>query len=291
MKTIKLLSILVLVSGIAFLTSCSKKEGCTDPTAINYDSDAKKDNGSCEYEDDDPAPTPTQKHSITFNFTHNYNGTNVTAANFNTIQYTNAFGNQHSISRMRYLISDIRLYKANGDSVVLEGYNLVDLTNSTNLTYVAPENVAKGTYTGIAFTFGFDETDNIDGAYNDLNSANWNWPSGLGGGYHYMQFEGKYIDSNSDTTNFAYHQGTARDNSGSPTVYENNHFLASLSNSGFTLNNDATIEIKMDISEWFKNPYTWDLNVYDQMLMPNYQAQLYMNQNGRSVFSVGSITQ
>lgn len=29
-------------------TSC-KKEGCTDPTALNYDEDAKKDDGSCTY--------------------------------------------------------------------------------------------------------------------------------------------------------------------------------------------------------------------------------------------------
>ena len=29
--------------------SC-KKEGCTDPAAINYDDEAKKDDGSCEYD-------------------------------------------------------------------------------------------------------------------------------------------------------------------------------------------------------------------------------------------------
>lgn len=34
--------------------SCSedKKEGCTDPTAVNYDPEADKDNGSCAYEQD-----------------------------------------------------------------------------------------------------------------------------------------------------------------------------------------------------------------------------------------------
>jgi len=31
------------------LTSCKKEEGCTDPTAINYNPDAKKDDGSCTY--------------------------------------------------------------------------------------------------------------------------------------------------------------------------------------------------------------------------------------------------
>jgi hypothetical protein len=43
-----LLSVLFLAS-ISTITSC-KKEGCTDPDSINYDADAKKDNGTCEYE-------------------------------------------------------------------------------------------------------------------------------------------------------------------------------------------------------------------------------------------------
>lgn len=35
------------------LSSCSKKEGCTDKTANNYDSEAEKDDGSCEYGPDE----------------------------------------------------------------------------------------------------------------------------------------------------------------------------------------------------------------------------------------------
>lgn len=33
-----------------FAVSC-KKEGCTDPLALNYNEKAKKDDGSCEYKD------------------------------------------------------------------------------------------------------------------------------------------------------------------------------------------------------------------------------------------------
>ena len=43
-----LLSVLFLAS-ISTITSC-RKEGCTDPDSINYSADAKKDNGTCEYE-------------------------------------------------------------------------------------------------------------------------------------------------------------------------------------------------------------------------------------------------
>ncbi|MGQ9847684.1 MAG: hypothetical protein ACUVQP_09330 [Bacteroidales bacterium] len=50
MKKVSLFLILasmVLLSGT--FTSCKKKEGCTDKTALNYDPDAEKDDGSCQY--------------------------------------------------------------------------------------------------------------------------------------------------------------------------------------------------------------------------------------------------
>jgi Outer membrane protein Omp28 len=39
--------ILFIIALALFSTSCKKKEGCTDPNAVNYDAEAKKDNGSC----------------------------------------------------------------------------------------------------------------------------------------------------------------------------------------------------------------------------------------------------
>lgn len=43
--------------GIAF-TACKKKEGCTTITATNYDEEAKKDDGSCVYEEDNSYTVP-----------------------------------------------------------------------------------------------------------------------------------------------------------------------------------------------------------------------------------------
>jgi hypothetical protein len=227
---------------------------------------------------DDPVAT---SGNILFDFTHNWDGDSVTADDFGLMQYTNANGQQMSISKLRYLISNIVLHKADGSSLPINGYLLVDL--STNATFAFVSNIPFDTYSSISFTFGFDEANNIDGFYADLNSASWNWPEMLGGGYHFMQVEGMYVDGLVESP-YAYHMGTARV---SPDVFEENYFEVFIN--GFTSTSDVAVEIKMNIAEWFKNPYTWDLDTYNIDLMSNYDAQILMNENGNSVFSLGNV--
>jgi len=275
-------SITIGILALSLATISCKKKGCTDITAENYEESAEKDDGSCTY---------ATEGTITLNFTQNFGGTNVTASDFDQLNYTNANGEVLSFTKMRYSISDVRFYKANGDSIMVEGYHLIDMEDEASLTYVLPEAVAFNSFTGIGFTYGFDEEDNTDGAYTDLNAANWNSPMMLGGGYHQLQFEGRYIDSNTDTTAFAYHNiSTARKIVGTDTSFVPMHANINMSKS-FTFSKDATIEIKMDAAEWFQNPNTWDLNVLYMMLMGNYAAQVQMTENSYSVFSVGAVTE
>ncbi|NQX97305.1 MAG: hypothetical protein HRT73_05410 [Flavobacteriales bacterium] len=273
------LTALFLFSATLF-TSCSKEEGCTDPAANNYNIEAEKDDGSCTYN----APAITHSN-ITFNFTHNWDGVAVSSNNFNQFDFVNAFGDTLSISKLRYLISEIRFHKSNGDSVLIDGYNLVDVTNATGLSYATTVNVPVGNYTGVSFNFGFDSLDNLDN-YIDLNSASWNWPGMLGGGYHFMQMEGKFKHLGNDSI-YAFHNGTARVSMG---VFEQNFFNANLSSVTLT-GADVNMEIKMNIAEWYKNPNTWDLNTLHAPLMPIYNAQKMMQANGTSVFNLGTLTQ
>jgi len=45
----KLFTYLTLFTFLFFISSCAKKEGCTDPNALNYDPDAERSNGTCVY--------------------------------------------------------------------------------------------------------------------------------------------------------------------------------------------------------------------------------------------------
>ena len=239
---------------------------------------------------DDDTDNQDQEAQVTFSFTHNWDGAQVTSADFNTIRYTNEFGEQLSIERLRYLISDVTFINDIGEEFTVDEYNLIDVTNDTGLRYAPSLTLPQGTYMSMRFTFGFDNEDNVDGAYQDLNSASFNVPFMLGGGYHFMQLDGKYIDDTDAETGFNYHVIRAVDNPGtSPTFPQDTFFDVELG--PVTITNDVTIEAKMNIAEWFKNPNTWSLNDLDTVLMPNSMAQIMMYENGRSVFSLGNIIQ
>lgn len=239
---------------------------------------------SCSEDNDDNV----SQVNVTFNFSHNWDETPVTNTDFNTIQFTNANGEQMSITKLRYLISNITFTSTNGERLVLAGYNLVDVTNTTNLSFTSLTNIPIGKYNNVSFTFGFNNDDNYNN-YTDLNSASWTVPAMLGGGYHYMQLEGKFIDNTSTETGYAYHAIRAVDNSKTPQEFQDTFFEVDLGE--VTITNQATFNIKMNISEWFKNPNTWDLNVLNNTLMPNFNAQVMMFENGQDVFSLESVNQ
>ena len=253
----KRLTGLVLIVLIGF-SSCSEKDCCVNVEPVN----------------------------ATIKFTHDWDGTTIGATDFNDLKFTNEHGETLSIERLRYLVSNV--YIESSDSQNSKAYHLVNVGEETGLELTL-ENIPQGTYQ-LKFTFGFNDSDNTDGIYQDLNSVSFNVPAMLGGGYHFMQFDGKYLDTNNAEANFNYHAIRAADRSDpSNLILEDTSFLVDLGN--ITLTNDATIEIKVNLAEWFKNPNTWNLNELNTVLMPNFEAQKMMNSNGKTVFSLGEITQ
>ena len=113
---------------------------------------------------------------INFKFNHKWNETTVNSDDFYSIQFQNNFGNMLSIDRLRYLISDIQITNSAGESYSLSDYNLLDLEENSSLSFESSQTVKSGLYTNISFIFGFRDEYNIDGAYTDLNTANWNVP-------------------------------------------------------------------------------------------------------------------
>jgi hypothetical protein len=219
--------------------------------------------------------------NITLNFTHNWDGVAITDKDFNELKFTNENDEKVSIENLRYLISNISLVDA-------KNYHLVNFTENTG-TSINVSDLTEGTY-ALSFRFGFSDEDNETGVYKDLNSVSFNVPGMLGGGYHYMQFDGKYIDNNNEEAGFNYHTIRAVDKTDPDNlILEDTSFEINLGT--VSVSNNTNIEVKVNLAEWFKNPNKWDLNELNTVLMPNFKAQKMMSANGKSVFSLGAVTQ
>jgi len=217
--------------------------------------------------------------TITLNFTHHWNGLKITPKDFNELKFTNENGERLSIERLRYLISNISLI--NG-----KNYHLIDVGENSGTSITIPE-LTDESY-ALSFRFGFSSEDNTDGTYQDLNSVSFSVPGMLGGGYHFMQFDGKYIDNNNEASGFNYHTIKAVDRTDPNNLkFEDTSFEVNLGT--VVVANTTEIEIKMNLAEWFKNPNTWNLNELNTVLMPNFEAQKMMRANGDSVFSLGVV--
>jgi hypothetical protein len=218
---------------------------------------------------------------VTFKFTQNWDGIPVTSADFNDFKFTTQNGETLSIDKLRYVLSTISVGR------VIKNYHLINIGENKGSELIFEE-IPQGS-NFLKFTFGFTDANNIEGLYQDLNSVSFNVPGMLGGGYHYMQFDGKYKDTNNADANFNYHAIRAVDRT-DPTnlIFQDTSFEVAIGT--FDLKNDTTIEIKMNIAEWFKNPNSWNLNELNTVLMPNFEAQKMMSDNGKSVFSVGVVT-
>ncbi|MDT0555417.1 MbnP family protein [Patiriisocius hiemis] len=247
---------------------------------------------------DDEVSINEEEANVNFRFSQNWDGEEIENSDYENTTYVNANGESMTLSKVNYLISDITFTSTSNGTVFDSGdYNLVLAREGRNLEFTPSVQIPEGEYT-VSFTFGFDDEDNDkEGGYPDLNSEDgfWNVPAPLGGGYHYQRIEGTYINSASNVTSFQFHTVRANKHTtlppGPDTLEELRDTSFSVNLGTVTIGSNTTIEVKANIAEWFKNPITWDLNSRFEVLMPNFQAQLDMNENGATVFSLGEITQ
>lgn len=99
---------LFAVVAVVSVTGC-KKEGCTDPTALNYSESAKKDDGSCNY-------TTTYAVPTTYNFTN--------GAGNSTVNYS---GQTERINQLKELM----VYVKSGKDAAIVAQNMDDMFANT----------------------------------------------------------------------------------------------------------------------------------------------------------------
>ena len=193
--------------------------------------------------------------------------------NFDTMMYQNEAGNQFSVTRLEYYISNISFHKNDGSIFTT---NLIQYINArtASTNQFSFNDVPNGNYTKITFNIGIDSARNYTyGLPATTENNNMLWPEPMGGGYHFMKLEGYFAD-NGSTPGFATHIGT-------------NSCLVSIDHPiNFSVDgNTYDMQLTMNINEWYKNPEIYDFNTDGGYSMGNMMAMMKIAGNGSDVFN------
>lgn len=233
-----------------------------------------------------------EKAAFDLNISYEVNGKPLAT---DTLAYTNEAGNAFLITEVQWFLSNIELKDNSGDWVTLHQRDLSDTLDISRVFYIdtnIPESqtlhaqpIPTGHYSALRFTFGLDETDNYTGLFNDPPESEMFWPDMLGGGYHYMKLNGKYVNEEGRLMPLAIHLGIGQNEDHSE--FYQNYFIVEIPiDLNIKANTENQLHLAMIIDNWFRNPHTYDFNVWGSHIMQNQSAQRILNGNGHDVFKI-----
>ena len=245
---------------------------------------------ACTDKDPEPVPAP-ETGKITFRFHHYCDGLPL---DFDVRKYVNAAGNEYMVNEIQYFISDVTLHRPDGSSYMIMAWkdiHYVDTDIPSTHEWKVLDEIGTGDYEKITFTFGINEEKNQSLMFVDHPESLMFWPQYLGGGYHYMKLNGKWLDTNQFERPYDFHLGIGQiydPQSGDTTGFIQNYFEIEVPSSGFTINKDqeTTIFLVMKVDNWFRNPHTYDHNEWGGDIMQKQEAMKLGCENGHDVFGV-----
>ena len=227
--------------------------------------------------------------NITFTFLHKVEGSPL---EIDIMQYVNEAGNQYMVNEIQYFISNVTLHRPDGSTFLIDDFkdiHYLDTDLNETLEWKVYDHIPVGSYSEISFTFGIGEDKNHSLMYVNPPESLMFWPEFLGGGYHYMKLNGKWLDSNQQISPFNFHLGIGQiyDSTGTITGFIHNNFNISLPQSSLiiTENEWTDIEVVMNIEKWFTSPHTYNHDEWGGDIMQKQEAMKIACENGHDVFS------
>jgi len=198
--------------------------------------------------------------------------------------YRNEAENEFMITEIQWFISKMELQDERSEWVALEPKIFYIDTNIPESHAINITSIPVGTYKALRFVFGLDEEYNRTGLFTDPPESEMFWPDLLGGGYHYMKLNGKYLDTEGHLAPLAIHLGIGQ-NADHSEFYQN-YFIAELPiDLALTENTENQLDLTMIIDNWFRDPNLYDFNEFGSAIMQNQVAQQTLKENGQDVFT------
>ena len=212
---------------------------------------------------------------LTINFTHTVDAEELTT---NSMVYSNSAGENYDVRTLKYLISDITLHAENENEIILSDIHFIDISEESTFSFTV-EDFPNNNYTSISYKMGLDTIKNTNNLHiNEIYHSAMAWPETNGGGYHYMKLEGAY---NNDSTFYNTHTGG---------TMGGDYSFNNVDNISLTIDDDlgdVSININMEINNWYNSPNQIDFSSYGMGIMMNMMMQMDIKNNGiTDVFSV-----
>ncbi len=260
---IKVLTLLAVLAGVFLISSCETN----------------------------PDPVEDEFGKLRFSFAHRIDGQAIV---FDDMQYINKAGNNYLVNEIQYFISDVILHKNDGGELMLDAWediHYVDTDLENTQIYAFKDEIPVGNYNKITFTFGINEQKNQTLMFVNPPESFMFWPEYLGGGYHYMKLNGKWLDTLNQVSPFDFHLGIGQIYHSFPdsiTGFIQNYFEVELPNSSFEMKSGQTLDftIVLNVEDWFQSPTVYDHNQWGGDIMQTQEAMKVACDNGWDVFSI-----
>ena len=198
--------------------------------------------------------------------------------------YHNEAGNEFMITEIQWFISKMELQNEQDEWVELEPRIFYIDTNIPESQTLRIASNPVGKYKTLRFTFGLDEAYNQTGLFSNPPESNMFWPEPLGGGYHYMKLNGKFVDANGQLMPLNVHLGIGQ-NADHSEFYQNYFTVEGSINLNIAENTENQFNLTMIVDNWFRNPNLYDFNEFGSAIMQNQAAQQALKENGKDVFT------
>lgn len=205
-----------------------------------------------------------------------------------TMLYQNEAGNRYEVTEAQYFISNVILTAANGTQYAIrsnKSAHYVDADIPGTMVWQPADELPAGSYSAITFVFGLAPELNVSHSYTDAPENNMSWPATLGGGYHNMKINGRWMGEDDAAHPFNLHSGRVVTAAGD-TVETSFTVTLPLTNAMVPKNGVMDLRLDMDINRWFCSPYLFDFNHFGGSIMQNASAQEMLKSNGWDVFSI-----
>jgi hypothetical protein len=217
---------------------------------------------------------------------------------YDDMRYVNDAGNEYLVNEIQYFVSDVTLHQTDGSSILLDAWediHYVDTDLPETFLYAFKDEIPEGEYSSVSFTFGINENKNHSLMFVNPPESFMFWPENLGGGYHYMKLNGKWLNDLNQMAPFNFHLGIGQIYESYPDSiisFVQNYFTVNLPSSSFDLSasETKTIDIAMNVENWFKSPNTYNHNTWGGDIMQKQAAMATAVENGWDVFSITNIS-